>query len=64
MYCLKFNIGYYMSFTPAGDYFTPYFKRPVSGAADLDKASAYAMSRIDPYLYNQYYSPKKNFSSC
>lgn len=51
MYCLKFNIGYSMSLTPTGDYFTPYFKRPVSGATDLDKASAYAMSRIDPYLY-------------
>lgn len=54
MYCLKFNIGYNMSMLGMGEYFTPYFKRLVLGATNLDKASAFAMSRIDPYLYYAY----------
>lgn len=37
-----------------GDYFTPYFQHTVSGATDLDKATAFAMSREDPYLYYAY----------
>lgn len=52
MYCLRFNIGYSMSM--GGDYFTPYFQHTVSGATDLDKATAFAMSREDPYLYYAY----------
>lgn len=54
MYCLKFNIGYDMSMPGIGEYFTPYFKHTVLGATNLDKATAFAMSRIDPYLYYGY----------
>ena len=43
-----------MSMPGMGDYFTPYFKRPVLGATNLNKATTFAMSRMDPYLYYGY----------
>lgn len=52
MYCLKFSIGTKMSFGPVyGDCFTPYFKKPATGAPELECATAYAISKLDPYLY-------------
>lgn len=52
MFCLKFYIGTSMSYAPPyGEYFTPYFKRPVQEAPGMENASAYALSKKDPYLY-------------
>lgn len=58
MYCLKFNIGTTMSYphTPGStyDYFTPYFKHAIQDAPDMERATAFVMSRKDPYLYYAY----------
>lgn len=52
MYCLKFYIGTKMSYAPPyGEYFTPYFKRPILNAPDMENATAFALSKKDPYLY-------------
>lgn len=52
MYCLKFNIGDKMSFTPPyGTYFVSYFKHKITQAPGMNEAKAFAISKKDPYIY-------------
>ena len=54
-YCLKFNIGRKVSYTPPyGEYLTPFAKHQITDAPNIEKATSFIMSKADPYLYYSY----------